>query len=140
MIQMEAMDSSELKQFVRERLGCSCPDEVFSSIHVTDNPVAFNSLPVDYLVEIGNRLLIAVITLQSRDNINDTIERIIDIGRLYRDSNAFNRFRMVVVLAGEDDMNSVQQAFDSVTGKDEKIHLHLIEPSDLPGLLHVSTG
>ena len=139
MIRTDAMELSDLKHFVRERLGCGCPDEVFSSIRVVHNPAAFNGLPVDYLVEIGNRLLIAVITQQDWLNINDTIEQIIDVGRLYRDSNAFNRFRLVIVTSSDDDMSSVQQAFDSITGKDEKIHLHLIELSELPELMHVST-
>ncbi len=133
------MESFDIKHFVRERLGCGCPDEVFSSIRVTHKPGSFDGLPVDYLVEIGNRLLIAVIAQQDWHNINSAIEQIIHVGKQYRDLHGFNRFRFVIATTDDEAMTSIQPVFDSLTGLDEKIHLHFIEPAALPEFMNVHT-
>jgi len=123
--------SSDIKHFVREQLGCACPDEVFSSIRVTRKPDLFEDMPVDYLIEIGNRLLVAVSIYDLR-KINATLEQVFQTGRAYRDSHGFNRFRLVVATADKETQVSIQLVYDSLTMEDEKIHFHVVEPAVLP--------
>jgi hypothetical protein len=49
-----------LKSFIRDGLGCGCPDEVFSAIQVKKNPDVFHGLPVDYLITVGDRLFAVI--------------------------------------------------------------------------------
>lgn len=123
--------SSDIKHFVREQLGCACPDEVFSTIRVTRKPDSFEGMPIDCLIEIGNRLLVAV-SMQALQKLNSNLEKIFLTGRAYRDSHGFNRFRLVVATADKETQISIQSAFDSLTLTDEKIHLHVIYPAVLP--------
>ena len=123
--------SSDIKRFVREQLGCSCPDEVFSTGCITRNPDSFKSLPIDILIEIGNRLLVAI-SIQDWCKVNVNLEQIFKTGKTYRDSRGFNRFRLVVATTDKEALASMQSCFDSLTSKDEKTHLHVIDPVVLP--------
>jgi hypothetical protein len=131
--------SSDIRSFVRERLGCSCPNEVFSKIRVTHNPDPFKSTPVDYLIEIGGRLLVTIST-QDWHATKDALDNIFKIGKAYRDSHGFNRFRLVVATSDSDAQPSLGLAFGSLTVKDEKTHLHIIDPADLPEHMNAWTN
>ena len=123
--------SSDIKHFVREQLGCACPDEVFSTIRVKYKPCLFEDMPVDYLIEIGNRLLVAI-SINNVNGINVTLEHVFQTGKKYRDSHGFNRFRLVVATTDKETRASIQSAYDSLILKDEKIHLHVVDPAVLP--------
>ena len=120
----------EIKRFVRKQLGCKCPDEVFSSIEIIHKPDVFSSLPVDYLLEIGGRLLLAVVTCDIH-LIPACLKEIINTGRLYRDSHGFNRFRLVVAIKDNEIQDAIQSAYDLLALNDEKIHLHIIDPASI---------
>ncbi len=86
-----------LKSFVRDGLGCECPDEVFSFSQVKKKPDVFRGLPIDYLVTIGDRLLVGICLSESLDNgIREDIKKSLAAGKQLRDSAGFNRFRLVV--------------------------------------------
>ena len=86
-----------IKSFVQNNLGCGCSDEVFSFIQVEKNPDDFHSLPVDYLITIGNRLLIGICLYENLDvGAIKNISRSLSAGKKLRDRNGFNRFRLVV--------------------------------------------
>lgn len=59
-IQSAPGQTKDLVLFVRQGLGCGCPDEVFSDIRIEPRPKSFEGLPVDCLMKIGGRLMIAV--------------------------------------------------------------------------------
>ena len=120
-----------IKHFVREQLGCACPEEVFSTIRVTHKPDLFDDMPVDYLVEIGNRLLVAV-SINNTSKISAVLGLVFQNGKTYRDTHGFNRFRLVVATTDGNTQVSIQSAYDSLAIKDNKIHLHIIEPAVLP--------
>ena len=132
--------SSEIKCFVKERLGCSCPDEVFSSIHISRHPDIFKELPVDCLLEIGGRLMVAICYPLNWHEVNESLERIIHVGVSYRDSNKLNRFRLVVPSADDEVVIAIQRAFDSLKELDDKTHIHFVDPDVLPDELVVSTN
>jgi hypothetical protein len=85
-----------ITRFVREVIGCECPDEVFRHIEVRRGSTAVKSCPVDYELRIGGRLLI-VVTSESVDVLSGSrLEKVISEGRQARDDGKFNRFRLVV--------------------------------------------
>jgi len=130
-------EAQALKSFIKDRLGCGCPDEVFSKIRMEKNPVVFQGLPIDCLVKIGDRLLVAICLLEGLNGeLGEDIRKSLKIGKRLRDDAGFNRFRLVVISEEADSIASVIQAqFDGLTGLDDKVHLHVLKPSAVPQFL-----
>jgi hypothetical protein len=126
-----------LKSFVREELGCGCPDEVFSEIQIEQNPHAFHGLPIDCLVTIGDRLLIGVCLSERLHNgMGPEIEKSLAAGKQLRDSVGFNRFRLVVVSEGPDRMvDAIREQITPLKGLDDRVHWHVVRPSSIPEFL-----
>jgi hypothetical protein len=123
-----------IKRFVRETLGCGCPEEVFRTIDVRRN-VRLNSFIVLHAeIIIGRRLLIYIISESGSPGcLEEHLPVLVAAGRKERDEKGLNRFRLVIVA---DDTAKVQGAagkmFDDLCGTDEKLHLHVIRKNDLP--------
>ena len=132
--------SSEIRDFVKDRLGCSCPDEVFSSIRVFHHPESFKELPVDSLLEIGGRLVVAVCSQQNWLEVSTSLEHTVHAGISYRDRYGFNRFRLVIPSIDNEVVIAIQQAFDSLSATDDKTHIHFVDPGVLPDELDVCTN
>ena len=130
-MQTPSVNSDVIKHFVREQLGCGCPDEVFSTIRVSYNPDVFDDKLVDYLLQIGGRLLVAVST-QDWQKLNQQLEPVFQAGKAYRDAHGFNRFRLVVATTNKGAPASMMATFNALKVTDEKTHLHVIDPADLP--------
>ena len=135
MTEATTSDSDQaITRFVRDTLGCGCADEVFEHIRIDTRPEAFNDLPVDYLVDIGGRLLVAVCDSADWRQLRQVLTAIVHRAREYRDRNGFNRFRLII--AAEDVQQAktaLQSVFDAAIPEgDEKIHLHVLAPAVLP--------
>ncbi|MCF8127628.1 MAG: hypothetical protein K9N10_03870 [Deltaproteobacteria bacterium] len=130
-------EAQELKSFVQKGLGCGCPDEVFREIRIEENPHAFYGLPVDYLVTVGDRLLIGVCLSERLHNgIGPEIEKSLAAGKQLRDNTGFNRFRLVVVSEEPGRIaDTVQEQFADLKGLDDRVHLHVVRPSSIPQFL-----
>ena len=126
-----------LKSFVQKGLGCGCPDEVFSFIQIKKKPDVFRGLPIDSLVTIGDRLLVAICLSESLDSgMGAGIKEALAAGKQLRDSAGFNRFRLVVISEKADSIApAIQEQFAGLTGLDDRIHLHVVRPSVVPGFL-----
>jgi len=118
----------EIKHFVQEILGCSCPEEVF-------NKIDYQKESDDILgrkVNVGDRLLIYIITMDSKPNIQRVIKSALEQGVEEREKKGFNRFRLVLVASHPDELrSSAEHAFDSSGCADEKTHLHVVNESDV---------
>ncbi len=121
-----------IEPFVRDILGCGCPEEVFSDIRVVKNMDAFAGLPVDYLLEIGGRLLIAVCAADPGHDIPAHLSRLAWTGRQVRDRRGFNRFRLVIPRTDPMACQELQQSFEDLIQGDERMHLHIVDPMILP--------
>ncbi len=134
------VDVQALKSFVRKELGCGCPDEVFGAIRMERNPHGFHGLPVDYLVTIGDRLLIGLcLSERLNSGIGPEIERSLAAGKQLRDDTGFNRFRLVVVSEEPDRIvETVQEQFSGIKGLDDRVHLQMVRPSSIPQFLVTS--
>ena len=120
-----------IRYFVRESLGCDCPDEVFENINVSTQSGLFKHASTVY--EIGGRLLVAVISPVDWREIRPGLADIIDTGKQYRDQQGFNRFRLVVVTDSDDARENLPALFGTLPNNDDKTHLHVIDPELIPG-------
>jgi hypothetical protein len=121
----------EIKTFVQKTLGCGCPEEVFRHIDweaIIESPEAlFYSR-----INIGNRLLVYISTLDPKDMSSQKFSALISKGKEERDRLGFNRFRLVIGTDNPDDVRKIAVAMFEGSGKDEKMHLHIIHANDIP--------
>lgn len=125
----------DIVSFVREVLGCGCPDEVFRRIDIGTGRCSPDGPDFARLV-VGERLLIYILAPDGRD-IAGNVRSLAARGLAERDAEGYNRFRLVAVLPmrGEDAALG-SGAFASVAGEDPHAHLHCLEASNIPsGLL-----
>ena len=125
------MNDKEIKVFVRETLGCGCPEEVFQYMDYQSNIISGDVL-LRARINVGNRLLIYVVDVEKRESIRNILSRLIDIGKKERDDLGFNRFRLVLA---SDNMNEIRRTSEELfrdSGKDEKVHLHIVQKAVIP--------
>ncbi len=111
--------SDKVKEFVKNTLGCQCPEEVFEKIEV-DSEVRVADHTVDRRINVGDRLLIYLVDgdkLQNKD-----LEVLVRAGKEERDNAGFNRFRLVVMSDGEIELERLEELVRDY----EKVHLHQI--------------
>jgi len=123
------MDSKEpIISFVRETLGCQCPQEVFNKhIDIARTP----EKDIKLRINVGGRLLIYVAEIEAPDPLDAMLEKLVRAGIEERDSSGLNRFRLVV--AAEDlksIKDSLMEKFDAIRQGDEKAHLHVLDRND----------
>lgn len=117
----------DVKHLVRFELGCACPDQVFERIDILEASSRFADLPGDYLIAVGNRLLLLVISSASCWEVAARLERLFMRGRELRDSEGFNRFRLVVAVAEVAAARAeLAERFAALPDRDDRMHLHVI--------------
>ena len=120
----------EIKRFVQEVLGCSCPEEVFTEIEYQENDDGVSGRKV----RIADRLLIYIITADGKSDIQELVDLALARGIKERDNNGFNRFRLVLVSSRPDELRTMAvSAFNSSGYADEKTHLHVVSEADVAG-------
>jgi len=125
------VNRESIKTFVRQTLGCGCPEEVFNYIDCQSD-VVLKDILLSRKINIGNRLLIYVIEVSTPDSVKHILPLLVETGRRERESMRFNRFRLVLAA---DSLNEIKQAADAVfetVKKDERVHLHIIPKADIP--------
>ncbi len=121
-----------IKAFTRDILGCDCPEEVFNKIVCEDDVKIDSGLTISHKINIGNRLLIYISILEQISELGPELPKLVDAGEKERNDKGFNRFRLVLVSENPDIIkDDVQKLFEQL-GKDEKIHLHIINRNDFP--------
>jgi hypothetical protein len=122
-----------LRAFVRETLGCTCPDAVFEAVERTEAATPGSGVPYTRWV-VGGRLLIYVARPQSAPA--ESAGELAALGREDRDRRGLNRFRLVIASAAcEEEAHAIARAFAVVAGQDPKAHLHCVAPERCVGLL-----
>jgi len=123
----------EIKNFVRNVLGCTCPDEVFE--HIRAEPLSLAHLPHCCLsrVSVGGRLLIYIVSeIKDPRTLPKLIESVAEAGLRERDESGYNRIRLVVAKAEDD--HSGPLILPSSVRCDDRFHLHLIDSAKMPEL------
>ena len=121
-----------LKHFVRDTLGCNCPEAVFQRVEISALPIARAAWPRALRINIGNRLLVyllpRVAVLPDPAAVADLLER----GIQERNQGGYNRLRLVI---GCDEPAALNDSFAELTTLypgDDKVHLHLLPTSVIP--------
>ena len=125
-------DAPAVTRFVREVIGCNCPDEVFRHIEVQRGSSALRTCSADCELRIGGRLLI-VVTSEPVLKLSSHLAEVIDEGKRARDESKFNRFRLVVQTENAaEESEKLLHAFEAVHNKDERTHVHVLERAEVP--------
>lgn len=126
-------NDKNIKMFVRETLGCGCPEEVLRHIDCRDHIMVNNEILLRNKINIGNRLLIYVVEADDSNFVKESLSTLVHTGKDERDSMGFNRFRLVIVA---DKVNMIREVADRIfkdmDDRDEKVHLHIITNNEIP--------
>ena len=127
-------DNKNLKGFVKNTLGCGCPEKVFEKIDVSKLQTVVNEKEITRIV-VGGTLLIYVIRPRLPGDFVDSVEAIGLAGKNDRDSNNYNRFRLVVSgFEDEVQQGKVAGRFSVLFNTDEKMHIHFVNQELVNGL------
>ncbi len=119
-------------RFVREVIGCNCPDEVFQHIEIQRGSSAVKACSADCELRVGGRLLILV-TSESVANLSSRLGQVFAEGKTARDEHKFNRFRLVVQTENAaQERERLLRAFEEVAETDERTHLHVLGKTEVP--------
>ena len=124
---MTAAASPELVCFVRDVLGCGCPDDI------VDRTVVDRSRRGEPGLDVGGRLLVRVLPVTDPDRLVTSLPGIVARLRGERDRRGFNRVRLVVVSADHDALESVLRArLQALVETDDRVHIHVVDPDTVP--------
>jgi hypothetical protein len=124
------VSDDRVKDFVRNKLGCDCAEDVFDHIE-NDRDFDAGGVLLRNRINIGNRLLVYV---AEGDAVTGRIPALLKAGKSDRDAGGFNRFRLVVVTDDKKLKKTAMDAFKAMPGLDEKVHLHVMEKSEARNL------
>ena len=121
----------EIKHFVQEILGCSCPEDVFNEI--ASRKGGYGTW--EQKVTVGGRLLIYIMTVDGKSDIQGCINAALKEGVAEREEKGLNRFRLVLVTSGPHELQGpAESAFERSAYTDGKTHLHVVRESDVEDL------
>jgi hypothetical protein len=132
------ISNENIKTFVKQTLGCTCPEEVFNHIECKSNIKLNDNIVLSNKINIGGRLLIYVIEVSNTDSIKYILPSLISTGKEERDRLNFNRFRLVLAV---DNLNEIKHVVDFIfkpINKDERIHLNIVRKDDFRVFLNES--
>jgi len=133
-VNLDKPDKQAIKTFVRHVLGCQCPDEVFEKIIVWQQIVMNGGNLTDFMINIGDRLLVVVRRHHSRE-IPTTLDEIIDPWRSYRDQNDFNRLRYVIPVNTGEPTPQLINKIECIQDSDDRVYIHLVDDTKLPEII-----
>jgi len=126
------MRKDDIKLFVRQGLGCTCPDEVFDRIDCRADVNLPGGIALDYRIDVGGRLLVYALNTDRFDSVTPILPLLVSAGIEDRDNGGFNRFRLVLLTETPDRLSD--KAFDlfNSLATDEKTHLHVLPQKQFP--------
>jgi hypothetical protein len=130
-----SLNVSAIKSFVKNTLGCTCPDEVFNQIECKEEYNPGSNLPCCKRLLVGNRLLIYLWHIDSPDVMRANLVLMTESGKNERDDKGYNRFRLVLSTSCPEELDAAaKRLFDPLAINDEKLHLHIVNVGELPEL------
>ncbi len=124
-------DASAIKYFVKEKLGCGCPDSLFDRIDYQENASVVDcGLPIQRIL-IGDRLLIYLLEFGEGQFPPEFLPLLIESAKSERDGNRYNRARLVIVCDQAEAIRAeTERLFEAIEGVDAKLHLHLLSRAE----------
>ena len=116
-------ENPQIERFVRDALGCACPDEVFHRIVCRSEDSGQGAK-----IEIGGRLLIYLIDTDRAPWRIDEIGAALQRGVAERNRRGFNRFRLLLVASRPEPLSSAAgRVFENSPHHDDRAHLHVAD-------------
>jgi hypothetical protein len=125
-------DTNWIPAFVRQRLGCTCPDEVFQSVSM--DPEFRVAGCADPLVRIGvgGRLLIYLMPDVAAAAVKQGLPQVVETGVAERDRRGYNRLRIVLDCRCPEAVARVARPlFERLPQRDDRTHLHVLDAEPL---------
>jgi len=122
----------KIKSFVRDTLGCTCPEDVFRHIEHAENIPIQENLKVAHRMDVGGRLLIYVYKMERLTDVSEDIPELIQHGQRAKENGGYNRFRLVLVSDDKEGVAGVATKVFDTLEKEENIHLHVIGEEEFP--------
>lgn len=124
------VDVNYLNNFVRNILGCQCPEDVFNDI-VIGIPTVYHNKTENIIFQavIGEKLFFSIVSLDSTQKNESTVRKHLNEGKKLRDINSLNRFRLVLI--GEYSKDVKATMIKLLDDFDEKIHIHFVGEKEL---------
>ena len=137
MILMTAtFDHETAKYFVRDTLGCQCPESVFDQIDYQENADILGKDAIVKRLLVGNRLLIYILEIADANSLSSLLPRLVKNAKSERDSQGYNRLRVVIATKNADTIRPVAESvFAEIEDIDPKVHLHVLGKDDVGGLI-----
>ena len=130
------VNAENIIAFVKRTLGCNCPEEVFSTIDCRSD-IPLSGIVLDMKINVGNRLLIYIVTVKDTDSLGRILPVLITAGKKERDGSGFNRFRLVLTADNISTIEKEAEKMFNSLNEDEKVHLHTLPVKSIP---QCSTG
>ena len=125
--------SAELIRFVRDTLGCGCPDDVVASTVVERSAAGEPGL------DVGGRLLVRVLPTRDLSELMAGFEQTVARLRAERDRRGFRRLRLVVAHHDPDAVSEVLQSMLATSAAaDAAVFVHVVPTAALPSALIVA--
>lgn len=122
--------NQDLLDFVREGLGCRCPQEILESIRL--QPIPLESMGISLGLDVGGRLLVLILDHPKPDALaGDRLSSLLDRGRRLRDERGFHRLRLVLAVP-ETEAGYWSGLCADLPLPDERSHWHVFPASQLP--------
>ena len=123
------------KDFIKNVLGCGCPEEVFASMVVDRLPAPAGSISLAFKISVGGRLMILGVADDHIRASADALADLVATGARLRDDGGFNRLRIVVISADTSCEAVLRRCFEGIKGVDDRIHLHVVEKGVIEEML-----
>lgn len=125
--------NENIKRFAQKILGCDCPEEVFNVIECSTSDSGKE--PYTRRIAIGGRLLIFILETDDLSLVRANLLKMLAAGKAERDQKGMNRFRCVIATDHVESVDLLsKEIFEQFSGKDEKIHLHVVQKEDVSGI------
>ncbi|MCX7108620.1 MAG: hypothetical protein NTX45_00565 [Proteobacteria bacterium] len=120
-------DHGKAKHFVRDKLGCQCPDSAFDRIDYQENADILGKDAIVKRLLVGNRLLIYILEIDDAKSLPILLPRLVKNAKSERDSQGYNRLRVVIAAENADKIISMAESvFAESEDTDPKVHLHVL--------------
>ncbi len=130
----ENVKTGNVKAFIQKTLGCDCDESVFQHIENERN-VDAGGIKLRNHINVGGRLLVYIVDAEGPSFVRSHMADLLEAGRKERDDRNFNRFRLVLVAATDSGVQlEVNRTLKLSKAVDEKVHVHILEKSDVGAL------
>jgi len=117
-----------IRRFVRQTLGCSCPDEILERLHWRSLTLPASRIPI-LRISVGDRLLLDVVPLEALREPEAEIPVLLGRGVASRDNLGLNRYRLALVCRRREP--AMEARCEALLPRWDRAHLHWVGPQEV---------